>query len=61
MTDYREILRLLSLGLSRTQIADSLNVSRTTVIHTLQRAMAQELDWQTAEGMSDRELVAKLS
>lgn len=60
MTDYREILRLLSLGLSRTQIADSLNVSRTTVIHTLQRAVAQELDWQTAEGMSDRELVAKL-
>ena len=60
MTDYREILRLRSLGLNRTQIADSLGASRTTVIHALQRAAAQGMDWQTAEAMSDRELTAKL-
>jgi transposase len=60
MTDYREILRLASLGLNRTQIADSLGASRTTVIHTLQRAAAQELNWQTAESLSKRELISKL-
>ena len=60
MTDYREILRLKSLGLNRTQIADSLGASRTTVIHTLQRAAAQGLDWQTAEPLSDKELSARL-
>jgi len=60
MTDYREILRLRSLGLKRTQIADSLGASRTTVIHTFQRAEAQGLDWQEAEGLSDRELANRL-
>jgi IS30 family transposase len=60
MTDYREILRLRSLGLNRTQIADSLGASRTTVISALQRAAAQGLDWQTAESLSDRELAARL-
>jgi transposase len=60
MTDYREILRLASLGLNRTQIADSLGASRTTVIHALRRAAAQELDWQTAESLSKRELTSKL-
>ena len=60
MTDYREILRLASLGLNRSQIADSLGASRTTVIHTLQRAAAQEVTWQTAEAMSDKELAALL-
>ncbi|MCL2679843.1 MAG: IS21 family transposase [Dehalococcoidia bacterium] len=60
MTDYREMLRLGSLGLNRTQIADSLGVSRTTVIHTLQRAAARGLDWRTVETLSDRELADKL-
>ena len=60
MTNYREILRLSSLGLKRTQIADSLGASRTTVIHTLQRASAQGLDWQTAEPLSDKELASQL-
>jgi len=60
MTDYREIMRLRSLGLNHSQIADSLGASRTTVIHTLQRAAAQGMDWQAAEGLSDRELAAKL-
>ena len=60
MTDYREILRLRNLGLNRSQIADSLGASRTTVIHTLQRAAAQGVDWQTAESMSDKALAALL-
>ena len=60
MTNYREILRLSSLGLNRTQIADSLGASRTTVIHILQRASAQGLDWQAAEPLSDKELASRL-
>jgi len=60
MTNYREVLRLSSLGLNRSQIADSLGVSRTTVIHTLQRAAAQSIDWTTAEPLSNKELAALL-
>jgi transposase len=60
MTNYREILRLTSLGLNRSQVAESLSVSRTTVIHALQRASAQGLDWQSAEPLSDNELAERL-
>ena len=60
MTSYREIMRLSSLGLNRTQIAESLSASRTTVIHTLQRASAQGLDWHTVESLNDKELAARL-
>ena len=35
MTNYREILRLSSLGLNKTQIAQSVGCSRTTVIQVL--------------------------
>jgi transposase len=60
MTNYREILRLRSLGLNHSQIADSLCISRTTVIHTLQRATATETDWRAADSMTDKELAEKL-
>ena len=60
MANYREILRLRNLGLNHSQIADSLGASRTTVIHTLQRAAAHGVDWQMAEAMNDKSLTAKL-
>jgi transposase len=60
MTDYREIMRLRNLGLNHSQIAESLGTSRTTVIHTLQRAAAQGLDWQAVEGLSDKEMAVLL-
>ena len=60
MTDYREILRQRSLGLSQSKIASSLGVSRTTVVNTLQRASALSLDYPSAGAMSDRELESKL-
>jgi len=60
MTDYREIMRLRSLGLNNSQISNSLGVSRTTVIHTQQRAAAQGLDWQAAEALSDKEITVLL-
>lgn len=60
MTNYREILRLRSLGLNNSEIAESAGISRPTVIATVQRATAQGLDWQTAESLSDKELAARL-
>ncbi len=60
MTNYREILRLKSLGINNSQIADGMMLSRQTVITALQRAVAQELDWQSAESLSDRELTSRL-
>ena len=52
MTNYREILRLTSLGINNKQIAESMGIARQTVITTLQRAIAQGLDWQNAESLS---------
>jgi len=60
MTNYREILRLRSLGINNTKIAESMAISRQTVVTVVSRATTQGLDWQTAEGLSDRELSAKL-
>jgi transposase len=60
MTDYREILRLSSLGINHSRIAESMGIARQTVVTALGRAVAQGLDWQTAESLSDRELSFRL-
>ncbi len=60
MTDYREILRMSSLGINHKQIAEGMGISRQTVVTVLQRAAAQELDFARAEPLSDRELAARL-
>ena len=60
MTNYREILRLRSLGINHKQIAESMGVARQTVVTALQRATARGLDWQTAESLSDKEIADKL-
>jgi len=60
MTDYREILRLRSLGLNHSQIAESTWTTRPTVIKVLQSATALELDFAAVEALSDRELSQKL-
>jgi transposase len=60
MTNYREILRLRSLGINNKQIAEGMGIARQTVITTLQRASAQGLAWQTAEPLSDKELAGRL-
>lgn len=56
MTNYREILRQRSLGISHSRIAEGMGIARQTVVTAIQRAAAQNLDWATVEGMSDREL-----
>ena len=43
MTNYREILRLHSLGLNRTEIASSCRCVRNTMAATLQRGEDKDL------------------
>lgn len=56
MTNYREILRLHSLGLNKTEIAVSCRCARNTVAATLQRARNCCLKWPLPEEMSDKQL-----
>ena len=56
MTNYREILRLHSLGLNKTKIAASLHCARNTVSTTLQRASNCGLQWPLPDEMSDKQL-----
>jgi transposase len=60
MTNYREILRLRSLGLNNSQIAQSAAISRPTVIAVVQRATVLGLDWHATESLRDKELAEKL-
>jgi len=60
MTNYREILRLSSLGIKNKQIAEGMGIARQTVITALQRAAAQGLDWLSVEPLSDKELASRL-
>ena len=56
MTNYREILRLHSLGLNKTEIASNCRCARNTVAATLQRAANCGLQWPLPEEMSDKQL-----
>ena len=54
MTNYREILRLPSLGLNKTEIASSCRCARNTV------AANCGLQWPLPEEMSDKQLSERL-
>ena len=56
MTNYREVLRLKSLGLNNTQIANSLGCSRTTVIQVLNAAEEKGISHPPPENLSDKDL-----
>jgi transposase len=56
MTDYREILRLESLGINHSQIALSVGCTRQTVITVLKKAKQKSLGYQGVQEFSDREL-----
>lgn len=60
MTDYRKILRLDSLGLNNTEIAESCRCSRTTVIATLRQAALAGIHYPLSESMSDKDLILAL-
>ena len=54
MTNYREILRLHSLGLNKTEISSSCQCARNTV------AANCGLQWPLPEEMSDKQLSERL-
>lgn len=56
MINYKEILRLKSLGINNSQIALSCNCARTTVITALKRAEENNLTWEKISDMSNEEL-----
>jgi len=60
MTDYREILRLAGMGLSRTSIGVALGYSRNTIADVLRRAQIKGLEPPLPEDMGDRELAELL-
>ena len=60
MTNYREILRLSSLGLNKTQIAQSVGCSRTTVIQVLNIAEEKGISYPLPSDLSDRKLTELL-
>jgi transposase len=56
MTDYREILRLAEMGLSRISIGTALGYSRNTVAEVLRRAQIKGIVLPLPDDMGDREL-----
>ena len=60
MKNYKEILRLESLGLKKTEIAKSCNCSRTTVVNTLKRAKEYNLDWNKVKDLSNESIAKEL-
>ena len=60
MTNYREILRLRSLGLNNTEIAASMGCSRNTVAGVLRRAEACGLAYPSLAEMSDKQIAETL-
>jgi len=54
MTNYLEILRLHSLGVSERSIAASVSCSRNTVSIVLKRAVEEKLHWPLPESMSNQ-------
>ena len=56
MTNYREILRLKSLGLNHSQISSSMGISRQTTVTVLQRATEKGVTYQSIAELSDRDL-----
>lgn len=60
ITNYREILRLNSIGFNNTEIADACDCSRTTIISVLRQADAVGIRYPLPDNMSDRDLVHAL-
>lgn len=61
MTNYREILRLKNLGINNKQIAESMRISRQTVVSVLQRAATMGITWAEAEPLTNKDLWIRLS
>lgn len=60
MTNYKEILRLHSLGINNTRIAESCGCARNTVISTVQRAQEKGIAWEDIRLLGESEVARKL-
>jgi transposase len=60
MTNYREILRLNSLGIYKQDIAKACGCSRNTVASVLKKAGEKGIGWEAAEGLTNNELAERL-
>lgn len=60
MTNYKEILRLHSLGINNTRIAESYGCARSTVISTVQRAQEKGIAWEDIRLLGESEVARKL-
>ena len=60
MTNYKEILRLQSLGINNTRIAEACGCARSTVISTLQYATAKGLKWDSVRDWTEKEVAERL-
>ena len=60
MTNYREILRMNSLGFNKTEISQSLQCSRTTVRTVIRLAEEHNLPYPLPGELSDKDLYEAL-
>ena len=60
MTNYRETLRLFSLGIHKQDIAKACGCSRNTVAHVLKKAQKMKIGWEIAQRLTERELAERL-
>ena len=60
MTNYKEILRLHSLGINNTRVAESCSCARSTVISTVQRAQEKGITWEDIRSLGEAEVARKL-
>ena len=60
MTNYKEILRLHSLGINNTRVAESCGCARSTVISTVQRAQEKGITWEDIRSLGEAEVARKL-
>ena len=60
MTNYKEILRLHSLGINNTRVAESCCCARSTVISTVQRAQEKGITWEDIRSLGETEVARRL-
>jgi transposase len=60
MTEYREILRLHSMGYKQAEISRSLGITRQTAASVISKAAEVELGYEATKELSDREISMKL-
>ena len=60
MTNYREILRLNSLGIHKQDIAKACVCSRNTVAYVIKQAEEKGVKWEASEELSNKALAEKL-